>query len=48
MANAVANQFDSIGGDFDLLDMAMNVDFWADLDMLLPGISGTTTDTAAI
>ncbi|TVY68103.1 Transcription factor asqA [Fusarium oxysporum f. sp. cubense] len=47
MANAVANQFDSIGGDFDLLDMAMNVDFWADLDMLLPGISGTTTDTAA-
>ncbi|CVK95756.1 related to transcription activator protein acu-15 [Fusarium mangiferae] len=47
MANTVPNQFDALGGDFDLLDMAMNVDFWADLDMLLPGISGSTTDTNA-
>ncbi|KAF4333115.1 transcription activator acu-15 [Fusarium beomiforme] len=45
--NAVANQFDAVGGDFDLLDMAMHVDFWAELDMLLPGVSGTMTDTAA-
>ncbi|KAF4956979.1 hypothetical protein FGADI_3391 [Fusarium gaditjirri] len=47
MAETVVNQFDAIGGDFDLLNMAMNVDFWADLDMLLPGISGTTTGAAA-
>ncbi|RGP76719.1 hypothetical protein FLONG3_5159 [Fusarium longipes] len=32
----VPNQFDAIGNDFDLLDMAMHVDFWAELNMLLP------------
>ncbi|KAJ4003464.1 hypothetical protein NW752_012080 [Fusarium irregulare] len=39
--NDVPSQFDAIGGDFDLLDMAMHVDFWAELDMLLPGSFGT-------
>ncbi|KAM0233949.1 hypothetical protein ACHAPO_006822 [Fusarium lateritium] len=39
----VPNQFDGVGNDFDLLDMAMNVDFWAELDMLLPGGFGSNT-----
>jgi hypothetical protein len=39
--NIVPDQFDVVGNDFDLLDMAMHVDFWAELDMLLPGGSGT-------
>ncbi|KAM0559852.1 hypothetical protein ACHAPJ_003800 [Fusarium lateritium] len=48
LANPESNQFDAIGtSDFDLLDMAMHVDFWADLDMLLPGVSGAATETAA-
>ncbi|KAJ4264471.1 hypothetical protein NW762_005671 [Fusarium torreyae] len=48
VANSEPNQFDAIGtSDFDLLDMAMHVDFWADLDMLLPGVSGAPTETAA-
>ncbi|GKU07367.1 transcription factor [Fusarium langsethiae] len=42
----VQNQFDGVGNDFDLLDMAMNVDFWAELDMLLP--SGSATDIIAL
>ncbi|RGP71022.1 hypothetical protein FSPOR_3710 [Fusarium sporotrichioides] len=42
----VPNQFDGVGNDFDLLDMAMNVDFWAELDMLLPG--GSATDIIAL
>ncbi|KAF9769788.1 hypothetical protein IL306_012750 [Fusarium sp. DS 682] len=48
LTDTIDNQFDAIGADFDLLDMAMNVDFWADLDMLLPAISGTTADTATV
>ncbi|KAK6711611.1 hypothetical protein SNK03_005999 [Fusarium graminearum] len=41
--DGVPNQFDGVGNDLDLLDMTMNVDFWAELDMLLPGGSGSTT-----
>jgi hypothetical protein len=45
-ADAFLSQFDAVGQDFDLLDMAMDVDFWAELDMLLPGATGATTQTA--
>ncbi|SPJ87824.1 related to transcription activator protein acu-15 [Fusarium torulosum] len=45
-ADAFLSQFDAVGQDFDLLDMAMDVDFWAELDMLLPGAAGATTQTA--
>ncbi|KAF4450473.1 hypothetical protein F53441_6472 [Fusarium austroafricanum] len=46
LTDTVANQFDAIGGDFDLLDMAMNVDFWADLNTLLPNLSGPVIEPA--
>ncbi|CEI61863.1 hypothetical protein FVEN_g2919 [Fusarium venenatum] len=39
----VPNQFEGVGNDLDLLDMTMNVDFWAELDMLLPGGFGSNT-----
>ncbi|KAM0244533.1 hypothetical protein ACHAP5_006215 [Fusarium lateritium] len=42
-ANEFLSQFDAVGQDFDLLDMAMDVDFWAELDMLLPGTTGVAT-----
>ncbi|KAF4998917.1 hypothetical protein FGRMN_2848 [Fusarium graminum] len=45
LLNAIPGQFDTVGGDFDLLNMAMDVDFWAELDMLLPDIVGVTAQT---
>jgi hypothetical protein len=46
-SDAFLSQFDTVGQDFDLLDMAMDVDFWAELDMLLPGATAATTQAAA-
>ncbi|KAG8672453.1 hypothetical protein FPOAC2_05843 [Fusarium poae] len=41
----VPNHFDGVENDFDLLDMTMNVDFWAELDMLLPGNTITSSQS---
>ncbi|KAM0350586.1 hypothetical protein ACHAPU_003070 [Fusarium lateritium] len=40
--SSIPDQFSNVGGDFDLLNMAMDVDFWAELDMLLPDVVGVT------